>query len=82
MPVMDGCQASAIIRHLDRADAGSVPIVAVTANVSPEDIARTAQAGIDDHVSKPINSEILKQTLIRLMEERRSARKPSGQDEM
>ena len=63
MPVMDGCQAAQAIRRLDREDAGGVPIVAVTANAFAEDIARTTQAGMNDHVSKPIDSSALKQTL-------------------
>ena len=82
MPVMDGCQASEAIRALEREDAASVPIIAVTANVSPEDIARTARAGIDDHISKPINSEMLKQTLIKLIGECERNRRTSGQEEV
>lgn len=69
MPVMDGCQAAQAIRQLDREDAAGVPIVAVTANVFAEDIARTTQAGMNDHVSKPIDGATLKQTLQALITE-------------
>ena len=63
MPEMNGCEAAKAIRALDRADAQSVPIIAVTANAFAEDIAATAAAGMNAHVSKPIDFEVLKQTL-------------------
>ena len=63
MPVMDGCEAAAAIRALGRSDAAGVPIIAVTANVFAEDIARTTQAGMNDHISKPIDGTVLSQTL-------------------
>ena len=69
MPVMDGCQAANAIRALNREDAGGVPIIAVTANAFAEDIARTTQAGMNDHVSKPIDSMVLNQTLQKLIAE-------------
>ena len=55
MPVMDGCEAARRIRALRRPDARKVPIVAVTANAFAEDIAATTAAGMDAHVSKPID---------------------------
>ncbi len=55
MPVMDGCEAARRIRALRRPDARRVPIVAVTANAFAEDIAATTAAGMDAHVSKPID---------------------------
>ena len=55
MPVMDGCEAARRIRALRRPDARKVPIVAVTANAFAEDIAATSAAGMDAHVSKPID---------------------------
>lgn len=55
MPVMDGCEAAKAIRQLDRPDARTVPIIAVTANVFAEDIARTTAAGMDAHIAKPID---------------------------
>lgn len=63
MPEMDGCQAAQAIRALNRADAGTVPIIALTANAFAEDIARTAQAGMDAHLSKPIDMNMLCSTL-------------------
>lgn len=67
MPVMDGCQAAQAIRKLDRKDAPLVPIVAVTANVFAEDIAKTTQAGMNGHISKPIDIKVLSQTLGKLI---------------
>ena len=68
MPEMDGCQAAKRIRALSRPDARKVPIIAVTANAFAEDIAATTAAGMDAHVSKPIDFGILCQTLGSLME--------------
>lgn len=63
MPEMNGCEAARAIRALDRPDAHTVPIIAVTANAFAEDIAATAAAGMNAHVSKPIDFEVLKKTL-------------------
>lgn len=63
MPVMDGCDAARAIRALPRPDAATVPIVAVTANAFAEDIAATTAAGMDAHVSKPIDFAALCHTL-------------------
>lgn len=65
MPEMDGCAAAQAIRALDRTDAKEVPIIAVTANAFAEDIGQTTKAGMNDHVSKPIDSVILCQTIKR-----------------
>lgn len=70
MPEMDGCQATEAIRALDRPDARTIPIVALTANAFAEDISRTAQAGMDAHLAKPINIELLCATLTKLMAQR------------
>ncbi len=67
MPVMDGCEAAIAIRSLGRPDAAGVPIIAVTANAFAEDIARTTQAGMDEHISKPIDGKVLRQTLQKLI---------------
>ena len=66
MPGMDGCEAARAIRTLDRPDAGTTPIVAVTANASAEDMAATAAAGMDAHISKPIDFGALRRTLDKL----------------
>ncbi len=70
MPVMDGCQAASAIRALNRTDASTVPIVAATANVLAEDIAQTTQAGMNDHISKPIQAALLQKTLQALITQR------------
>lgn len=55
MPVMDGREASRSIRNLDRPDAAVVPIVAMSANAFTEDIELSKRAGMNDHISKPID---------------------------
>ena len=64
MPVMDGCEAAAEIRRLNRPDAAKVPIIAVTANAFAEDIAKTTNAGMNGHISKPVDFEALKKELL------------------
>ena len=71
MPVMDGCEAARAIRALARPDARTVPIVAVTANAFAEDVAATTAAGMDAHVSKPIDFTVLCRTLSGLVARRR-----------
>lgn len=79
MPVMDGCDAAVAIRNLDRPDAAGTPIIAVTANAFAEDIAKTTQVGMDDHVSKPINGRVLFQTLEKWIREWDRIREATGQ---
>lgn len=67
MPEMDGCEAARRIRNLARPDAAKIPIIAVTANAFAEDIAATAEAGMNAHISKPIDFQILCQTLEKLI---------------
>ena len=57
MPVMDGCSATIEIRRLDRPDAASMPIIAMTANVMEEDVKRVMDSGMNAHVSKPIEMD-------------------------
>ncbi len=76
MPVMDGCEAARAIRALDRPDAHEVPIVAVTANAFAEDVAATTAAGMDAHVSKPIDFTVLCRTLESLIARRRGGDLP------
>ncbi|HIT95152.1 MAG TPA: response regulator, partial [Candidatus Faecivivens stercoripullorum] len=68
MPQMDGCEAAKNIRALSRPDARTIPIIAVTANAFAEDIATTTAAGMNAHVSKPIDFNILCQTLEKLID--------------
>ena len=67
MPEMDGCEATRCIRAMNRPDAGRVPILAVTANAFAEDIAATTAAGMNAHISKPIDFPLLCRTLASLM---------------
>ncbi|MGI5894003.1 MAG: ATP-binding protein [Candidatus Merdivicinus sp.] len=67
MPEMNGCDAARAIRSLNRPDAGTIPIIAVTANAFAEDIAATTSAGMNAHISKPIDFAILQQTLTKLL---------------
>jgi CheY-like chemotaxis protein len=59
MPVMDGCTATERIRASGKADAGEVRIVAMTSNVMPEDMARARSAGMNGHLSKPVEIDVL-----------------------
>ena len=70
MPVMDGLSATRAIRALDHADARVIPIIAMTANVFDEDVERSLQAGMNAHLSKPIEPEILYETMARLIAQR------------
>ncbi len=66
MPVMDGITATRAIRALDRPDAKTVPIVAMTANAFAEDRRDCLDAGMNDHISKPIDVEAIRETLSRI----------------
>ena len=81
MPEMDGCQAAEAIRAMDRPDAERIPIIALTANAFAEDISRTAQAGMNAHLAKPINIELLCRTLTKLMSERDGAQDKTSTEE-
>lgn len=59
MPVMNGLEAAEAIRAMERADAATVPIIAVTANAFDEDVECSAAAGMTAHLSKPIVPELL-----------------------
>lgn len=66
MPEMDGCAASAAIRRMQRIDAKTIPIIAVTVNAFAEDLSATSAAGMNAHISKPIDFKILCKTLLEL----------------
>ena len=55
MPIMNGYEATQAIRHLDRTDAASIPIIAMTANAFAEDIIRAKHSGMNAHVAKPLD---------------------------
>ena len=63
MPVMGGLEAAAAIRRLDRPDAGTVPIVALSANAFEEDARKSLDAGMQMHLAKPVDIEALKDVL-------------------
>ena len=68
MPEMDGLEAAAAIRALDRPDAKKIPIIALTANAFDEDVQRSLQAGMNAHLSKPVEPDHLYRTLEDLIE--------------
>ena len=63
MPVMDGITAAKTIRAMDRPDAKKIPIIAMTANAYEEDIQKTHDAGMNAHLSKPIDIDLMLKTL-------------------
>ena len=67
MPEMDGLEATRLIRAMDRQDARLVPIIALTANAFDEDVQRSLQAGLDAHLTKPVEAESLYGTLEELI---------------
>jgi len=69
MPEMDGLEATRTIRALDRPDAKSIPIIALTANAFDEDVQRSLQAGLNAHLSKPVRPESLYETLESLIQD-------------
>ena len=69
MPEMDGLEATRQIRGMDRADAARIPIIALTANAFDEDVQRSLQAGLNAHLSKPVEAEALFETLENMIQD-------------
>ena len=67
MPVMDGLSATRAIRGLDHPDAKTIPIIAMTANAFDEDVERSLQAGMNAHLSKPVEPDRLFETMGQLI---------------
>ena len=67
MPVMNGYEAAKMIRSLDREDAKAIPIIAMTANAFTEDRIRAKEAGMDEHVAKPVDVELLIKVIHKLV---------------
>ena len=67
MPVMNGYEATKMIRSLDREDAKAIPVIAMTANAFTEDRIRAKEAGMDEHVAKPVNVELLIKVIHKLV---------------
>lgn len=68
MPFMDGYEAARAIRALDRPDAQEIPIFAMTANAFAEDVSQAFSAGMNGHIAKPIDTQVLYQTLEKVIE--------------
>ena len=71
MPVMNGYEATKAIRALEREDAKTIPIIAMTANAFAEDVKDAINAGMNAHVSKPVDMDILKKTVNPYLREER-----------
>ena len=69
MPEMDGLEATTRIRAMDRKDARAIPIIALTANAFDEDVQRSLQAGLNAHLSKPVEPQAIYETLESLIPE-------------
>ena len=67
MPVMDGYEATRTIRTMDRSDAKTIPIIAMTANAFTEDKLAAKKAGMDEHIAKPLDTKLLVKTLAELI---------------
>ena len=67
MPVLDGIEAARQIRALDRADVKELPIIAMTANAGDEDRRQTKEAGMNEHVAKPVDVELLVKVIHKLV---------------
>ena len=68
MPVVNGYEATKMIRSLDREDAKKIPIIAMTANAFTEDRIRAKEAGMDEHVAKPVDVELLIKVIHKFVE--------------
>ena len=67
MPVMNGYETTKMIRSLDREDAKEIPIIAMTANAFTEDRIRAKEAGMDEHIAKPVDVELLLKVIHKLV---------------
>ena len=67
MPLMDGLTAARSIRHTEKADARSIPIIAMSANAFDEDVEKSKSAGMNEHLAKPIDPKLLCDTLARYL---------------
>ena len=67
MPVMGGCEAAKEIRALPRKDAKTIPIIAMTANAFTDDKIRTREAGMNEHLSKPLAPDLVVKTITKFL---------------
>ncbi|NLG04199.1 MAG: response regulator, partial [Clostridia bacterium] len=70
MPIMNGFEATKVIRAMERADAKTIPIIAMTADAFSEDVKATKRVGMDKHLSKPIDASQMYATLAEVFRER------------
>ena len=74
MPVMNGYEVAKIIRSLDREDAKVIPIIAMTANAFTEDRLRAKEAGMDEHIAKPVDGKLLVKVINELVKHKQRRR--------
>ncbi len=67
MPVLDGYEAARRIRKCPHPEAQTIPIAAMTANAFAEDVKKAMEAGMNAHMSKPVNMDLLKTTIFQLV---------------
>ena len=72
MPIMDGIEATQVIRGMDRVDAKDIPIIAMTADAFSEERKKTLEAGMNAHLSKPIDPKVMYETIERYINERKN----------
>ena len=70
MPVLNGYEAARAIRSLSRADAAQVPIIALSANAYTSDIKASLEAGMNSHLTKPLNAKELVREIVKLIGEK------------
>ena len=71
MPVMDGLTAAKRIRALDKPDAKTIPIIALTANAFESDVQSSLDAGMNAHLAKPVDADLLYDTLLKWIAQNR-----------
>lgn len=67
MPVMNGLEATRKLRALNRSDAATVPIIAMTANAFQDDIENSLAAGMNTHLTKPLDVDKIRKTILEMM---------------
>jgi len=78
MPVLDGVGATRLIRAMDRPDAAAVPILAMTADAFEDDVRRCLDAGMNGHLAKPVDPQLLRRALEDAVRRYRGAQPPRG----
>lgn len=68
MPIKNGYEAAKMIRALDRDDAKTVPIIAMTANAFTEDRLKSKESGMNEHIAKPIDTKLLVKVISEFVE--------------